>query len=551
MAQGEGSGSMSELHTLSVAEAGRLIGARALSPVDLVEAMLARIEAVDGRLNSYILVLAERARAAARVAEAEITAGGWRGPLHGIPFGIKDNYHVAGLPTTGGSRLMQGSAPQPETATIVARLERAGAILMGKLNTWEYGTGDGQIYHDLPWPVARNPWDLARFTGGSSTGAGASVAGGTALFALGSDTGGSIRLPAAACGLQGLKPTFGRNSRAACLPNCWSLDHTGALTWTVEDQAIVLGATAGYDPRDPSSATAPVPDYRKGLHEGVRGLVIGIVRDLGDGVDPAIRDAIEDAAARLAEAGAILRDVSLPAPLAAYQAVAWTINWAESFSIHEQDVLARRALMGRALRAKMQAGFCVRAVDYLAALRERRRLALATDALVRTVDALLLPCAFHVAPSLREPETVPAFTRDTACSVFNVTGHPALSLCTGFTAHGLPLNAQLVGRYFDEATVLRVAQAYEAMTPWRTRKPDPAPHAPEPIMPDTTPPPVHPEQLAEAERYAARYGLSALSPVEVAELALLLDKTAAAGLAIPRQPSKEDEPAHVFRVPLR
>lgn len=541
---------MSELHTLSVAEAGRLIGARKVSPVELVEAMLGRIAAVDDRLNSYLLVLAERALSTARTAEAEIMAGGWRGPLHGIPFGIKDNYHVAGLPTTGGSRLMQDSPPQPETATIVARLERAGAILMGKLNTWEYGTGDGQVYHDLPYPVARNPWDLARFTGGSSTGAGASVAGGTALFALGSDTGGSIRLPAAACGLQGLKPTFGRNSRAACLPNCWSLDHTGALTWTVEDQAIVLGATAGFDPRDPSSATAPVPDYRKGLYEGVRGLVIGIVRDL-DGVDPAIRAGIEDAGQRLAEAGAILREVSLPAALATYQAVAWTINWAESFSIHEEDFLTRRGRMGRALRTKMGAGFCVRAVDYLAALRERRRLALATDALVRSVDALLLPGAFHVAPSLREPDTVPAFTRDTACSVFNLSGHPALSLCTGFDAGGLPLNAQIVGRYFDEATVLRVAQAYEAMTPWRARKPDPAPQAPEPIMPDTTPPSVSPEHLAEAERYATRYGLTGLKPTEVAEIALLLDKTAAAGLAIPRQASKDDEPAHVFRVPLR
>ncbi|WP_083469109.1 amidase [Methylobacterium variabile] len=554
MAREQGTGPMSELHTLSVAEAGRLIGARRLSPVALVEAVLDRIAAVDDRLNSYILVLAGRARAAARAAEAEIAAGGWRGPLHGIPFGIKDNYHVADLPTTGGSRLMQDSLPQAETATIVARLERAGAILMGKLNTWEYGTGDGQVYHDLPWPVARNPWDLARFTGGSSTGAGAAVAAGTALFALGSDTGGSIRLPAAACGLQGLKPTFGRNSRAACLPNCWSLDHTGALTWTVEDQAIVLGAIAGFDPRDPSSATAPVPDYRKGLHEGVRGLVIGIVRDLGpagDAVDPANRDALEDAAARLAEAGAIVREVALPAPLSAYQAVAWTINWAESFSIHEQDFLARRGLMGRALRSKMATGFCVRAVDYIAALRERRRLALATDALMRSVDALLMPGAFHVAPSLREPGTVPAFTRDTACPVFNVTGHPALSLCTGFDAGGLPLNAQVAGRYFDEATVLRVAQAYEATTPWRARKAEPASHLPEPIMPDPTLPPVPPELRAEAERYAARYGLAGLSPAEVAELALLFDKAASAGLAIPRQPGKEDEPAHVFRVPLR
>lgn len=542
------------LHHLSVAEAGRLIAARKLSPVELVEAMLDRIAAVDGRVGSYIAVTAERARAAARQAEAEIMAGAWRGPLHGIPFGVKDNYHVAGLRTTGGSRLMTDSAPQSVTSTIVARLEAAGAILLGKLNTWEYGTGNGQVYHDLPTPVARNPWDLARFTGGSSTGAGASVAAGTALFALGSDTGGSIRLPAAACGLQGLKATFGLNSRAGCIPNCWSLDHTGALTWTTEDAAIVLGATAGFDPLDPSSARVPVPDYRRDLGTGVRGLVIGMIRDFGPAagaIDPAILAGLDEVARVLGEAGATIREVALPAPLEVYRSVSWTINWAESFSIHEAEFMARHDLMGRALRAKMMTGFCVRAVDYLAALRMRRILARSTDALVRSLDALVVPNAFHVAPSLLEPETVPAFTRETASAVFNVTGHPAMSILTGFDERGLPLNAQVVGRYFDEATVLRVAQAFEAATPWRSRRPDIPDHVPEYLVPDTAPPDIAPELLAETERYAARYGLTELAPAMLAELATLFDKTAAAGLAIPRPPSKEDEPAHVFRVPVR
>jgi aspartyl-tRNA(Asn)/glutamyl-tRNA(Gln) amidotransferase subunit A len=543
----------SDLHHLSVTEAGALIAAKKISPVELVGAVLARIEAVDGALKSYILVLAERARAAAKAAEAEIMAGRWRGPLHGIPFGVKDNYHVAGIRTTGGSRLMRESEPQSATSTIVRRLEEAGAILLGKLNTWEYGTGNGQVHHDLPYPVARNPWDLSRFTGGSSTGAGASVPAGTALFALGSDTGGSIRLPAAACGLQGLKATFGLNSRAGCLPNCWSLDHTGALTWTVEDQAIVLNAIAGFDPLDPSSAVVDRHDYREGLHTGVRGLVIGLVRDLGPAgneLDAANRDALEDAARRLAEAGAIIREIALPAPLEAYRSVSWTINWAESFSIHEDDLIQRHELMGRALRAKMMTGFCVRAVDYIAALRMRRALAVATDEVVRSVDAMLIPGAFHVAPSLLEPETVPHFTRDTACPVFNISGHPALSICTGYSGGGLPLNAQVVGRYFDEATVLRVAQAYEAATPWRGRRPTIPAFAPDPIMPDATPPQVSPDLLDEARRYAARYGLDMLDEGGLAELASLFEKTASAGLAIPRMLSKEDEPAHVFRVPL-
>lgn len=461
------------LHFLSVTEASRLIGSGALSPVVLVDAFLARIEALDAILKSYITVTAERARAAALVAEAEIKAGRWKGSLHGIPFAVKDNYYVDGIRTTGGSRLMLDHV-STTTATAVARLEAAGAILLGKLNTWEYGTGNGGVYHDLPFEVARNPWDLARFTGGSSTGAGASVAAGTAMFALGSDTGGSIRLPAAACGLQGLKATFGRVSRAHCLPNCWTLDHTGPLTWTVEDSAIVMQAIAGYDPADPSSADMPVPDYRKALHAGVKGLVIGFVRDLGPGgeaLDPANATALDDAARLFEAQGAIIREVKLPAPLAHYRSVTKVINWAESYSIHEADFLERSALMGQALREKMMSGFTVRAADYLAATRLRRTLTEATDALVRSCDALLIAGAFHVAPRFDEPDTVPLFTADTATTVFNVTGHPAISVCTGFDQGGVPLNAQIVGRFFDEETVLRVAQAYESGTPWRQRRP--------------------------------------------------------------------------------
>ncbi len=461
------------LHFLSVAEASRLIGSGSLSPVTLTEAFLARIDAVDARLHSYIRVTAERALTAARIAEREINSGRWKGPLHGVPFAVKDNYHVAGLPTTGGSRLMLDHMATT-TSTAVARLEAAGAILLGKLNTWEYGTGNGGVYHDLPFPVARNPWDLARFTGGSSTGAGAAVAAGTAMFALGSDTGGSIRLPAAACGLQGFKATFGRVSRAHCLPNCWTLDHTGPLTWTVEDSAIVMQAISGFDPDDPSSAHVPVPDYRQALHAGVRGRVIGFVRDLGPegaDLDGANAAALEEAARILERQGAIIRDVRLPAPLAHYRSVTKVINWSESYSIHEQDFLERSALMGQALREKMMCGFTVRAADYLAATRLRRTLVAATDALVRSCDALLIAGAFHVAPRFDEPDTVTPFTADTATTVFNVTGHPALSICTGYDTGGLPLNAQIVGRFFDEATVLQIAQAYESATPWRDRRP--------------------------------------------------------------------------------
>ncbi|MBM3492020.1 MAG: amidase [Alphaproteobacteria bacterium] len=462
-----------ELYYLSAAEAGRRLARRDLSPVELVEAVLARIAAVDGKIHSYITPLAERARAAAKRAEAEIAAGRWLGPLHGVPFAVKDNYHVAGVRTTAASRLMLDYVPE-ETATLITRLEAAGAILLGKLNTWEFGTGTGAVYDDLPFALARNPWDLTRFTAGSSTGAGAGVAAGTALLALGSDTGGSIRLPAAACGLQGLKATYGRVSRAGALPNCWSLDVTGALNWTVEDAALALQAIAGHDPKDPASADQPVGDYLRGLHAGVRGLVIGYVRDLGPEGAPLNPDnakALDDMAGLLREQGAIVREVRLPAPLTHYRQTATLINSSESLSIHEQDFMRRAALMGRSLREKMMQGFAIRAVDYLAALRMRRQLAHVTDRLVNTCDALLMAGAFHVAGRFDDLVHMTAFTTESATVVFNVTGHPAMSVCTGFDAGGLPLNAQIVGRYFDEATVLRVAQAYESATPWRQRRP--------------------------------------------------------------------------------
>ncbi len=464
---------MTELHHLGIAEASARILDRTLSPVALVEAFLARIAAVDGRVGSYIRVLDDAARAQARAAEAAIAAGRWRGPLHGIPFAVKDNYDVAGVATTGASRLRLDHVAGV-TATAVRRLQAAGAILLGKLNTWEYGTGNGGVYFDLPFAPARNPWDLARFTGGSSSGAGASVAAGTAMFALGSDTGGSVRLPAAACGLSGLKPTYGLVSRAGMLPNCWSLDVAGPLCWSAQDAAIVLRELAGFDAADPSSAHAPPVDYVAGLHAGMQGMRIGVVRGFGPGTPPQDADnaaAIEAACAVLSGLGAQVVEAVLPAPLAEYEAVASVINWSESFSIHEQDFLERGAEMGRALREKMMSGAMVRAVDYLAAQRQRRVLALATDAMLRGYDAVLLPCAMHTAPLIEDLATVMAFTRDKVTTPFNISGHPAMSIRTGFTEDGLPTNAQVVGRYFDEATVLRVAQAYEAATPWRESRP--------------------------------------------------------------------------------
>ena len=461
------------LHFLTIAEAGRLIRARELSPVELVEAFLRRIDQVDAQIHSYITIVAEPARAAALQAEAEIMAGGWRGPLHGIPYGLKDNFFTRGIRTTAASRLMLDHVPEVD-ATVHARLRDAGAILLGKLNTYEYGTGTGAVHFDLPFEPARNPWDVARFTGGSSTGPGAAVAAGTAMAALGSDTGGSVRLPAAGCGVVGLKPTYGRVSRAGVQPNCYTQDHIGPLTWTVEDAALMLQAIAGFDAADPACADLEVPDFTAGLGAGVAGLRIGVIRrfHLRDiAAESAIVAGFDAAVDIFRGLGANIVELEIEAGLEDFRACSRIINSSESYSIHERDFHERHAEMGRALRDKMMSGVFIRAADYLRAMRWRRELAAALDHVIASCDAVLCCGATRVAPRFDDQEGVVAFTAQSAMAAFNLSGHPALSICNGFTSEGLPLNMQIAGRFWDEAMVLRVAAAYECATPWRARRP--------------------------------------------------------------------------------
>src|SRR5580704_8932347 len=294
----------------SLAEAGRKIAAGEMSPVALTEAALARAAALQPKLDAFIEITAERARAAARRAEKEIAGGRRRGKLHGIPYGLKDIYDVAGLRTTAHSRLLLDNVATADAET-TARLEAAGMILIGKLATHEFATG-GPAF-DLPFPPARNPWNTAHFTGGSSSGSGAAVAAGIVSLAMGSDTGGSIRLPAAYCGIAGLKPTYGRVSRRGVAPLCYSLDTTGPLTWTVEDCALAMQALAGFDPLDPGSADLPVPDYRAALRRDIRGVRVGYCRAFNaDGDVEAEQMAALDAAAQLlAKLGAEVREVAL------------------------------------------------------------------------------------------------------------------------------------------------------------------------------------------------------------------------------------------------
>jgi aspartyl-tRNA(Asn)/glutamyl-tRNA(Gln) amidotransferase subunit A len=423
---------------LTLREASEAVRGRTVLPSALVEAYLGRIAAVDGEIASYILVTAEEARAAARLADAEIAGGTWRGPLHGLPFAVKDNYNTRGIRTCANSRLRLDTVPDHD-ATIIVRLREAGAILLGKLNTWEYGTGIGAVYDDLSYPRARSPWNTGRSTGGSSTGAGAAVAARTAMFAMGSDTGGSVCLPAAACGLLGLKPTYGLVSRYGMLPNCWAFDTVGPLCWNVWDCAAILQVIAGPDPLDPVSAGAP-SDYLGRLTDGVAGLTIGFIADGDcDGVHPddAILANLAAAARVMEAAGAILKPVPMPAPFIRYRVAASVINWAESFAIHEADFRERGELMGQALRDKMMAGLSLPAVDYITTLRERRLLTEANALLMAEVDLLLLPGAFHVAPPIDDAAKVAAYTANTAMTPFSISGHPAVSLCGGFDADGL------------------------------------------------------------------------------------------------------------------
>lgn len=465
----------SDLAALSVAEASRRIASGALMPSMLLEAVLSRIDAVDGAIHSYLRVDGDAARKSALASDERAKTSKLLGPLDGIPFAVKDNIYTAGMETTGGSRVPQRH-DSTITATLVSRLEAAGAVLVGKLNTWEYGTGTGAVYFDLEAPPSRNPWNTAHFTGGSSTGSAAAVAAGTAIFSIGTDTGGSVRLPAAACGIVGLKPTFGRISRHGVMPNCWSFDTPGPLALSVEDAAMIYDVIAGFDECDPTSLSVPIEPTMPNLKKGIEGLKVGFVRNLDPGdapPEPAILDALARSASAFDRLGAEVVEVDLPIAPSEYRSIAMPINRAESFSIHERDYLEYRQLMGRALREKLDVGMYLRAADYLAALRQRRALVARTDEIFAQVDVLLLPMTYRVAPPIRDHLAVVSYTAGSAGSPFSLTGHPALALPAGFSPEGLPLSVQLASGFNNETLLMRAAWALEQVLSPEPRRAEP------------------------------------------------------------------------------
>jgi aspartyl-tRNA(Asn)/glutamyl-tRNA(Gln) amidotransferase subunit A len=455
---------------LTIAEAAALIGKRELSPVELTESRLARIERFDDGLHSFIRVLREPALAAARRAEAEIAAGNYRGPLHGIPIGLKDIYETKGVPTTGHSKILIDHVPQQD-ATSVRRLTDAGAIVLGKLATHEFALGGPSF--DLPWPPARNPWDTSRFTGGSSSGTGAAVAAGLVLGGTGSDTGGSIRGPAAFCGLAGLKPSYGRISRAGILPLAFSLDHAGPMAWTAEDCAIMLQAMAGHDPGDPASADRPVPDYRAALSGDVKGLRVGLIRHFYENDNPADEATQQGIAAAVnvfEGLGCSVRELRL-SPLAEWAACGVMIMLSEAYAIHQATLRERFGDYGELFRDRMALAALVSGGDYVQAVRRRRELAAEFTTAMADLDLAITAAAPSEAPAIDAVSKFSTFERPMLTMPFNVTGTPAMSVCCGYSPAGLPLAIQLCGKPFDEVTVLRAAHAYETATAWRSVRP--------------------------------------------------------------------------------
>jgi aspartyl-tRNA(Asn)/glutamyl-tRNA(Gln) amidotransferase subunit A len=433
---------------------------REVSAVELTEAALARIAERNPLINAYITVTAEAARAAAQRADEELRAGTDRGPLHGIPVGVKDLFDVAGVPTTAGSPLFQGRVPSAD-ATAVARLRAAGAVLTGKHNTHELAYGTTTI--NPHFGAARNPRNPARITGGSSGGSAAAVADGMCFGALGTDSGGSIRGPAALCGVVGLKPTYGRVPLTGVVPLSWSVDHAGPLARTVEDVALLLIAIAGHDPRDPASAVVPVPDFCADLERGVQGLRLGLLRaPQSERAEPEVRAAVEQAARRLADAGAEIVEVRAPL-LEAADAISFTIMGAEAAAYHLARLRAQPERFGADVFERLVTGATLPAVDYIQAQRARTLLTAQVNAWFSQVDAVLLPAAERTAPEIGPDATRQMRAYPSVRRPFNLTGHPAVSVPGGVDAHGLPIGLQIVGRYWDEATVLRVAAAWERL----------------------------------------------------------------------------------------
>ena len=462
----------SELPLHSASALASLIESKETSPVEVVEAYLQRIDDLDFKFNSFITVLRQQALEEARQAEQEILAGNYRGPMHGIPVGVKDQIWTKGIRTTGGARITADFVPDDD-ATVVSNLKNAGAILLGKTNLSEFAvTG---FTHRFSTP--RNPWDLNISAGGSSGGSGAATAAFLCATSLGEDTGGSIRRPAAWCGIVGLRPGWGRVSRYGLMRGVWSMDTIGPLSRTVEDAAITLSAIAGHDPKDPTTWNTPVPDYRQALDGDIKGLRVGIVTELlhSDMVEPDVSAAVTTAAGILAELGADVEEVSIP--LAAHaNTIAGTLLAVEPALNMKEWVSERLHDFGHDNRIGLLTGSLVPAQAYYKAQKLRTMLRNDVLAAFRNYDALVMPTSGRQAVPLTEDP--PVTSRETASrlpfmrtNTFNLASAPAISVPCGFGGRGLPVGLQIAGPPGGEEMIFKLAHAYEQNTPWHAMRP--------------------------------------------------------------------------------
>ena len=461
-----------ELPFLSAGDLSRLIESKDVSPVEVTEAYLDRIDELDFKFNAFLTVTREQALQAAREAEREIADGNYRGPMHGVPVAVKDQFHTAGIRSTGGSRILADFVPD-EDATVIANLKNAGAVLLGKTNLTEFAiTGFSHRYS-----TPRNPWDLNMFTGGSSSGSGAATAAYLCATSLGEDTGGSIRFPATWCGLVGLRPSWGLVSRYGVMKGVWSMDTVGPISRTVEDAAITLGAIAGHDPNDPHTFDRPVPDYRAALGHGVNGLRVGVITEQMESglVEPRVREVVSQAISVLGELGATVDEVQIPL-YGASASLSGILLAVEPALNHRDWVRERLQEYGHDDRILLLTGSVLPAHYYYKAQRLRSLLREQVLAAFDQFDVLVMPTAGSAAQPVEDDPPVTSkatasrlpflFTR-----LFNLASCPAMSVPCGFDDRGLPVGLQIGGRPGSEETLLRVGHAYEQATEWHTKRP--------------------------------------------------------------------------------
>ena len=469
-----------ELHLMTIAELGRLLQSRQLSPVELTRAYLERIELLNPTLGAYITVMSETATAEAAGAEDEIASGVYRGPLHGIPVAVKDIIYTQGVLTSAGSRVLADHVPDYDS-TIVERLSAAGAVLLGKLNLSEFAVG-GTIDH--PFGTPRNPWNLDRSAGGSSSGSAVAVAGGLCAGSLGSDTGGSIRGPSAFCGIVGLRPTYGRVTRHGVVPMSWSLDTVGPMTRTVEDCAIMLQAIAGHDVRDSSSSSEPVPDYVESLADGPDPLRVALPPETFEyeGLDSEVRTGVMSAVDNLAELGADIDEVSLPVS-AHSGAVFLATADVDAATFHMEWLKTRGDLYDWSTRTRLESAALTPGATYIRAQRARTLVRNELMSALADHDVIVLPASPTLAPPIAQSTGSPGgyyqgrldLGRRQYTSPAALGGLPAISVPCGFSDSGLPVGVQIIGRPFAEADLLRIAHRYEQAAGWSERRaPEPA-----------------------------------------------------------------------------